>query len=159
MTSNIDRTTAPIQEPLLHDDSVSNEPRVDLTCEREGADAGTVGAAIGGSAVGAIAGTLIGGPIGTAIGATLGGVGGAMLKQASEGQGEPQAPEDGPGPFENPASYDETAAEVAKDRSILVGDDPGIDAVDRSLGTEERVQASQHPGDARVESIPADELH
>jgi hypothetical protein len=37
------------------------------------------------------------------------------------------------GPFDNPASYDETAADVAKDRPILVGDDPGYEAVETDL--------------------------
>jgi hypothetical protein len=144
MSSTIDRSNASIQEPQLYDDAIPDEPVVDQTREYEGPAAGTVGAAIGGSAVGAIAGTLIAGPIGTALGATLGGVGGAMLARASEDfdpvDNEPAASlssDDSPGPttenkgpFENPAAYDETAADVAKKRPVLVGDDPGYDAAE-----------------------------
>ena len=38
------------------------------------------------------------------------------------------------GPFDNPASYDETAAEVGKDREVLVGDDPVGGVVESNRG-------------------------
>jgi hypothetical protein len=47
------------------------------------------------------------------------------------------------GPFDNPAAYDETAAEVAKERPILVGDDPGYEAVDTDLD-EKRTSSRPH---------------
>jgi hypothetical protein len=63
------------------------------------------------------------------------------------------------GPFDNPASYDETAAEVAKDRSILVGDDPGYDAVDTTLGTEERDPVSRISFEDRNDPAVVDDFH
>jgi hypothetical protein len=75
--------------------------------------------AIPGAGLGApIDGPLTGGAAGVGIGAT-------GLPAASN---EREAIDVERGPFDNPASYDETAAEVAQERSILVGDDPGFEA-------------------------------
>jgi len=46
------------------------------------------------------------------------------------------------GPFDNPASYDETAADVATDRPILVSADPGYEAVDTDQDSGKRGAAT-----------------
>jgi uncharacterized protein YcfJ len=62
-------------------------------------------------------------------GAATIGVGGLGLPTAaSDAEIEREGVERGP--YDHPAAYDETAAKVAKERPILVSDDPGYEAVD-----------------------------
>ena len=120
-----------------------------------GAAIGAVGGAIAGRAVEGVdddvTGTPAGidpgagglaGPGGMGLGASIGpvttagavGVGGLGIpaapfnNDARHQAEETMQTENEKGPFDNAASYDETAAEVAKERPILVGDDPGVEA-------------------------------
>lgn len=83
--------------------------------------------------VGAIPGAGIGAPVAAPLAGGAGGVGVGVTglptasTEADDAEIERRGAEKGP--FDNPASYDETAADVAQDRPILVGDDPGYEAV------------------------------
>ena len=124
-----------------------------------GAAVGAVGGAIAGRAMEAVgeddtgdidpgAGGLAG-PDGLGLGAnitpfvagTAVGVGGLGIPVSPE-EGDERYMEAGPvhpdkvkGPFDNAASYDESAAKVGRDRPILVGDDPGVEAVEDNPGS------------------------
>jgi hypothetical protein len=82
-----------------------------------------------GGVPGAGLGTPVSAPLAGGVGGV--GVGATGLPTASTERDEADIERRGAqqGPFDNPASYDETAAEVAQDRPILVGDDPGYEAV------------------------------
>jgi hypothetical protein len=83
--------------------------------------------------VGGVPGAGIGAPAAAPLAGGVGGVGiGATgLPTASSEADDAEIERRGAekGPYDNPAAYDETAAEVAQDRPILVGDDPGYEAV------------------------------
>lgn len=72
------------------------------------------------------------------------GVGGLGLPTASS-EAETERAGTTPGPYDHPASYDETAAEVAKERPILVGDDPGQEAAETERAVTESDDRKKPP--------------